>query len=249
MNNAEQKVSNYFSNAKRNVKGNLKNIYDDIYSKAVTQTPDNIAVTIISEESEQINRYIRTVRQQLKNAAIEAIDNFGISESYSEIIWAKVMNSVGVPSVQLCSSEDISITHNTKNRANASASSARRTNGQINNLQRKQMIFGGVAIAGAVAETITLLIVPGFGGFAGVLKIAELLVVGVGVAGVIKTQKDITEINRIYTEEKRIQERQSNAETVVKEVCSKQCEYNSSIINSWIDRVYSEFIDICHSYL
>lgn len=250
MNNAEQKVSNYFSNAKRNVKSNLKNIYDDIYPKAVTQTTDNIAVTIISEESEQINRYIRTVRQQLKNAAMEAIDDFGISENYSEIIWAKVMNSVGVPKVQLCSREDISFNNYAdREPVNASVSSRRRTSEQVNDLKRKQIIYGGVAIAGTVAETITLLIVPGFGGFAGVLKIAELLVVGVGVAGVIKTQKSITEINRIYTEEKRNQVRKENAASVVREICIKQCEYNTDIINNWIDKVYNEFVNVCHSYL
>lgn len=249
MNNAEQKISKFFTNTKSSVKNNMKNIYDDIYSKVITQSPDNIAVTIISEESEQINRYIRTIRQQLKNATMEAIDDFGISDSYSEIIWAKVMNSVGVPSVQLCSSEDIPVIHNSNRGANTSASSKRRTSNQVNDLQRKQMLYGGAAIVGAVAETITLLIVPGFGGFAGILKIAELLVVGVGVAGVIKTQKNINEINRIYTEEKRNQEIKESTESVVRQICFKQCEYNTDIINNWVDKVYNEFIDICHSYL
>ncbi len=246
MDNTEQKLHNYFSNTKNDVIQNLQGIYKDIYTKAIAQHPNNIAVTIISEESSQINGYIRKIRQQLKNSAMEAIVNFGISENYSEVIWAKVMNSLGVPKVELCRSEDIPISNNSAFEQN---DASRRTSNQVKDLQRQQMKYGGAAAAGAVAETITLLIVPGWGGLAGIIKIAELFVVGVGVAGVVTTQKKITEINRIYTEERKKQVRKENVESAVSEICQRQCDCNTYIINDWIDKVYDEFINQCKSYL
>ena len=246
MNKSEQKINNYFSNMKDSVANDIKKIYDDMYQKAITQKSHNIAVAIISEESNQINKYVRNLRQQLKEAAMEAVVNFDISENYSEIIWAKVMNCVSVPSVQLCSSEDIKIGELPNENHNDSSS---KINNQRNDIKRKQMVYGGAAALGAVSGTITMLIVPGFRDVVGFLKIAEIIVTGVGVAGVIKTQKEISEINKIYTEEKKNQQRKESIEAVVSEVCQNQCELNINIINAWIDKVLVEFMNQCKSYL
>ena len=247
MNKAEQKLENFFSNIKSDAKKSIEEIYNGIYAKTITKPAESIASTIISEESEQINNYIRVIRQQMKNAAAEAVLDFGISDSYSEIVWAKVMRIVGVPDVQLCAVEDVPVSHPSESEPLSAAGKQARKN--VSELQRRRNVFGGVAVAGAVAETVTMLIVPAFSGAVGILKIAELIVVGTGIAGVISTQMKISETNRVFTEEKRNQVRKEKRETVISEICRKQCEYNTSIILAWIDKVYSEFIRQCGEYL
>lgn len=243
--NSEELTSNFLAEKREIVKA-MKNIYADISRKVALQSASQIAITIISEESDQINSYIRKLPRRLKAIAADFAAWSGMSESAAEIVWANVMNTVGMPKAELCRTENI----NLKKQPSGESVRNSRVSTQKQELEKLKMnYYSGVAAAGAVAGIITCLVVPGFSGVVALIKSAELLVTGAGVAGAVTTKKKIDEINRIATDKSETSGTSGESKRIISEICNKQCELNTRLILKWVDSVCEELIVRCENEL
>ena len=242
--NSEELINN-FSAEKQEIVKAMKNIYADISRKAASESESQMAITIISEESAQINSYIRKLPRKLKAVAVDFAAQVGMSEGLTEIVWANVMNAAGMPKAELCRTENINI----KNGPIGDSVRNARARSNKRELEKLKKNYSGVAAAGAVASIITCLVVPGFSGVVALIKSAELLVTGAGVAGAVSTQKKIDQINRIANNESVPRGMSDETKQIISEICSKQCEFNTGLILEWVDSVCKELIVQCENEL
>ena len=235
-------ICEIFEREKENAAGKIAGIYQQIARVVMAQPPERIVQTILQEEYQRINDYIRSLRQDLKEKACRAMVSFGFTEAVADIIWANTMTCVSLPKVFLCQKQDVKIPVSGNKRP---AGPDPRQRAQLRRLGTAKKAAVGAAAAGTVAEIITCLVVPGWTGVVGAAKVAGLVVIGAGAAGAAASQYQIQEINRIVNQVQNSESSRTDTRQVIKEICRYQCDANRKIICQWLDRVCEELILQC----
>ena len=235
-------ICEIFEREKENAAEKMAGIYQQIARVVMAQPPERIVQTILQEESQRINDYIRSLRQDLKEKACRAMVSFGFTEAVTDIIWANTMTCVSLPKVFLCQKQDVKIPVSGNKRP---AGPDPRQRAQLRRLGTAKKAAVGAAAAGTVAEIITCLVVPGWTGVVGAAKVAGLVVIGAGAAGAAASQYQIQEINRIVNQVQNSESSRTDTRQVIKEICRYQCDANRKIICQWLDRVCEELILQC----
>lgn len=241
-NNQKNMIGEVLAQKKTESEAAMISIYKGIARNVMAQPPERLALAILQEESPKVNDYIRTLRQSLKAECVKTMLACGLSEAAAGIVWANVMNAVGLPKVSLCQKQDVP--------ANAPAHKvsegpSRKQREEINRLEATRNLSIGIAAVGAVAGVVTCLVVPGWSGVAGLVKVASIVVVGAGAAGAVTSQLRIEEINRIVNQVQQQGPSKEDLRGVVTQVCKHQCKTNGQIIHQWLDRVQEEVIAQC----
>ena len=152
------------------------------------------------------------------------------------------MQQVGLPRIELCRKEEIG---GIKKEASDKASDAHSQERQERDAERRQLEqrrnqYAAVMAAGAAAEVVSWLTVPGWGVVGILAKGAGIVVMAAGAMGTYTSQQKIDEIDRIYTAERQAADRQKQVSQLAETICEKQCESNTKIIGEWIDRIAAE---------
>lgn len=224
----------------------LQEIYQEIMRVVIVQPPERIAPMILQAESQKINDYIRHVQHLIKKDACAQMVLYGLPEATAGIVWVKIMNNVSFPKVSLCQKQDIKLSGSGQ-QENTRVNARQKT--ELKRLETARNTCIGVTAAGAVAEIITCLIVPGWTGFSGAVKIAGLVVTGAGAIGTAVSQQQIQEINRIINQVQKNTTSQPNIRSVIEEICKYQCKTNCEIICNWIEEIFKELIVQCENEL
>lgn len=224
----------------------IEEMYQEITRTVMAQPPERIASIILQSESQKLNNYIRDIQQAIKEDACSQMVSCGLSEATAGIIWAKIMNNVSLPKVSLCQKQDIKLSAPVQ-QGNVGANS--RQKAELKRLETSRNTCIGVAAVGAAAEIVTCLVVPGWTGFSGAVKIAGFVVTGAGAIGAAVSQQQIQEINRIINQVQKNTTSQSDIHNVIEQICRHQCKTNCEIICNWIKQIFKELIVQCENEL
>lgn len=232
-------INTIFEKNRREVESDLEAIYTEIKECVMIQPPERLAQAILQNESPKVNDYIKILRQQLKTEACKVMIECGLTDSIAKIVWANVMNTTGIPKVELCRRQDMIIENNESEKLLIRKEKYKQEKQCLKNSQKLSM---GIATIGLTTGIITCLIVPSWTGIAGLVKVASVVVVGTGVAGTVITQKKINEINRIVNQLPHEENIDKDYNDVIAKVCLQQCKTNVNIIKNWIEEVQHEVI-------
>jgi uncharacterized membrane protein YidH (DUF202 family) len=179
----------------------------------------------------------------VKESSCAAIHNCGLSDAVATIIWANVMRHTGMPEVSLCRTQDV----NSARTASQKTGPTREQKEEINRLAAQRTIGVGIAAAGLAAEIITCLIVPGWTGVSGIIKVtkvAGLVIIGTGVATAASAHVRMEEINRLV-EQYQKEDAKEELYELIRQICRHQAETNIQIVCGWLDRIFEEVIRLC----
>lgn len=221
----------------------IANIYQDIATSVMNLPSERIAQAILKQESPKVNEFILTLQKKVKEAICAAIHNCGLSEAVATIIWANVMRHTGMPEVSLCRTQDV----NSARTASQKTGPTREQKEEINRLAAQRTIGVGIAAAGLAAEIITCLIVPGWTGVSGIIKVtkvAGLVIIGTGVATAASAHVRMEEINRLV-EQYQKEDAKEELYELIRQICRHQAETNIQIVCGWLDRIFEEVIRLC----
>lgn len=231
-----------FNEKKTQVRPDLEAEYGQMANRMLQEQPARMAQCILQEESPCINAYIRKLRKQLQQQTSEQMQALGVSPSAAGIVWAAVKNRSELPKASLCRREDVQIQP-------AAPSASGGVSAEQKQAVNARNVSAGIAAAGAVAAAVTCLVVPGWTGAAGIVKAAELVVVGAGAVGAVATQQRIQQINRIAGRDPQARAPKQDVRELVKQVCTHQCRTNVQIIEQWLDTECEALIAECEREL
>mgnify|MGYP005749990935 CR=1 FL=1 len=232
-----------FAEAKEKMALEMKEVYQDIFQNIKTLDMAELAGQIPMQESTKINRYMRTLRQDLKSVAVAELIRCGLPSYETEVTWASIMQQVGLPQIELCRKEAFSGSDKKERADGSSAAHAeerRDKDRERRQLEQRRNQYAAVMAAGAAVEVVSWLTVPGWGMVGILAKGAGIVVMAAGAMGTYTSQQKITEIDRIYTADRQAADRQKQVSQLAETICQKQCERNTKIIGDWIDQVASE---------
>ena len=237
-------ISRAFEEKKKDVYAEVKKIYREIAARVSEKAPAEMVSAIIMLESKYMNEYISTLKSELKELAADLVVRSGMSEDVAEILWASVMVETEMPKVELCRRESAEIPRSaSKPESKSGASSGRK---RIESLKRERNLSAGIAVTGAVAETVSWIIIPGMGPVSVMVKAAGIVIIGVGAANALRCQ---SEINRIASEpDKKVYstaEQKEGLRNFISQVCGNQAKYNSRHLVRWLDSISENLIDQC----
>lgn len=222
----------------------IAQIYDEIAKDVMNLPSDRLAQAILKQESPKVNEFILLIQKKLKEAICATIHCCGLSDAVATIIWANVMRHAGMPEVSLCRTQDV---NSAKPASQKKAGPTREQKEEINRLAAQRSIGVGIAAAGLAAEIITCLIVPGWTGVSGIIKVtkvAGLMIIGTGIGTAASAHVRLEEINRLV-EQYQKEEAKEELHEVIRQVCKHQAETNTQIICTWLDRIFDEVIRLC----
>lgn len=235
-----------FDEKKAQVKSDLESEYGQIANQMIQEPPERMAQCILQEESPRVNAYIRKLRKQLQQLTGEQMQKLGVSQSAAGIVWAAVKNQSELPRASLCQREDVKVPSAAQKTSGSSTTEQKQELGKMVNARN---VSASIAAASAVAVVVTCLVVPGWPGAAGVVKAAELVVVGAGAAGAFASQQRIDEINRIVSRSQQADVSRQDVRELAKQVCTHQCRTNAQIIEQWLDVERETLIAECEREL
>lgn len=246
--NYEANIQQAFAEEKKRACSKVRSIYQNIFHEVSFRPVDKVPAEIISKEALQINGCISALKRDMKALSMRLITESGIPENKTEIIWAGVSLTVGMPKAQLCHMETVKIKGNTSENGGQKRTIGQDGKKEINRLTAKRNSALKMTATGVAVEAVSWLVVPGWNGVSVFAKTAGAVIIGVGAVNAVNSQVQIAEKNRLCSvqkQQKTDKEEQKEVEKLMKEICEKQAECNEVQICNWIDIVCETLISKC----
>lgn len=241
-------MSANFLQIRAQIEHDVQNIYDDINAQLSKVHSNDIAATLIRLETEKVNIYITDMVAKVRIIAIEELKQRAYPEYLTAGAWTKIIKSVGMPKIKLCSIQQINDAGCSNNTQTHQASGKDAKNKeQIAHLENRKIASIGATGLGGTA-VVAALIIPGWEVLPITLLCAGGIVLVCGSVSVITTQREIETIkSRMEKEQMKATPSQPSAPAFTKKLTDFQTQNNITVIASWLDKIEEAIDNLCNS--
>lgn len=232
----ESMIRSVFEEKQQKLPKDVNEVYREIAEAVKTKPVERVTKEIVIAEASKLNTYCQNLEQTLRKSVCETMIAAGVPDNEVNIIWARAKRKTGTAQIEMCKEE----------KQNMSSQSSQETHGEQKPEKRADIKYSGpmVLAAGAAAEIIGYVFVPGMGKFAVVVKGIGLVLMA---AGAYMTYEENKEKPRIRVSEEAGQQAYSATETVIDSICEKQCRLNTSILCTWLESVCEAVLQECRT--
>lgn len=240
-------MSAIFLQIRTQMEQDVQCIYDEINAQLSRVTYNDIATTLIRLETEKVNVYITNLVAQVRIAAIEELKGRAYPEYLTAGAWTKIIRSVGMPEMKLCSIQQVNHVGSSSNtQAHHTNRKDAKSQEQIKCLEYRKLASIGAAGVGGSA-VVAALVIPGWEALPVTLLCAGGAVLICGSVSAITTQREIETIkSRMEKEQKRETASQPKASSFTKKLTDLQAQNNIQVINDWLDKVEEAIDNLCN---
>ena len=241
-------MSAYFLQIRAQIEHDVQNIYDNINAQLSKVYSNDIAATLIRLETEKVNIYITDMVAKVRIVAIEELKQRAYAEYLTAGAWTKIIKSVGMPKIKLCSIQQINNAgySNHTQTHHASGKDAKNKE-QIAHLENRKIASIGAAGLGGTA-VVAALIIPGWEALPITLLCAGGIVLVCGSVSAITSQREIETIkSRMEKEQIKATQSHPSAPTFTKKLTDFQAQNNIEVIARWLDKIEEAIDNLCNS--
>lgn len=237
-----------FLQIRTQIKYDVQNIYDNINAQLSRFNSNDIASTLIRLETEKVNIYISDMVAKVRITAIETLKERAYPEYLTAGAWAKIIKSVGMPKIKLCSIQQISnVGYSSNAQVYHTSGKDTKSKEQIAHLEHRKIAGIGAAGLGGTA-VVAALIIPGWEALPITLLCAGGVVLICGSVSAITTQREIETIkSRMEKEQMKATPNQSSAPTFIKKLTDFQSQNNIEVITIWLNKIEEAIDNLCNS--
>lgn len=243
----EEKMSANFLQIKNQVKQDISNIYNDINIQLNRIDSNDIVSTLIRLETEKINIYITNLISKVRIATIEELKERKYPEYLTAGAWTKIIKSVSMPKIKLCSIQQINnVEYSNNTQEHHKVSKDLKSQEQIKLFKHRKITsicttgVGGIAI-------IAALVIPGWEALPIALLCAGGIIIICGSASAINTHRKIETIKSRMEKEQMGTKSQTSAAALVNKLTDFQAKNNTKVILDWMEKIEEAIDSLCNT--
>lgn len=210
----------------------INGVYSDIADKTSNVPIEKIANQITILESKNADSAVGKIEDEIRNTIKSCLGELNYNSNDIIITESKVMNSVDIPTLQLCNNKDFDfdIGMGIPEKEEVSTVQA------LNESKGKYIAASGIAL-----EVLAWIFIPSLSVWSPIIKGIGLVLT---VAGAVYTAKEIADCKKKTVSTEELIPAQNQQEQI-NELCENQCKLNKEILFNWADEVCNALNDEC----
>ncbi len=237
-------MNNRFLQLKEKVNADLYRIYDEIHEKLCRIDCKNVPGTLVWMETEKVNVYVAEFTAKVRPECMEAMKEQGYPEYMTEGAWRKIMKEVGVPTIKLCSIQEIPESQP----YHFQSANEKKMDGKQERMKelhdRKKKGIGAAGLGGAAVAAA--LVIPGWNSVPLMLMGAGTVVLIGGSVSAISAHREMETLkSKLEKEKMRSGEHNTADKQFLKQLTDSQAQCNITVMENWLDQVESAMKKIC----